>query len=106
MDTPPRAEQPQDGDERTIVLAWLAFHRDALTVKCRGLTDDQLAARSAPPSAMSLLGIVRHLAAMERAYGAWALGSAPEPPWVWGPYEHGHEPDFACDASMAAESWP
>jgi hypothetical protein len=104
MDTIQRAEQPPDGDERGVVLGWLAFHRDALAAKCRGLTDEQLADRSAPPSALSLLGIVRHMADMERAYGAWAFGPKTDPVWVWGAYEDGNEPDFDCDASMAQES--
>ena len=64
-----RAQEPPDGDERGIALGWLAFHRDALAAKCCDLTDDQLVARSAPPSALSLLGVVRHMAEMERAYG-------------------------------------
>jgi hypothetical protein len=49
-------------------LGWLSFHRDALRAKCSGLTDDELATRSAPPSPLSLLGLVRHLTEMERVY--------------------------------------
>jgi hypothetical protein len=45
-----RAEQPGDGDERSILTGWLAFHRDALAVKCHGLTDDQLVEWIAPVS--------------------------------------------------------
>ena len=57
-----RSDQPGDGDERSILLGWLAFHRDALEAKCQGLTDEQLVDRSADPSRLSLLGIVRHMA--------------------------------------------
>jgi hypothetical protein len=66
-----RSEQPGDGDERSILVGWLAFHRDALEVKCGGLTGEQLVERAADPSHLSLLGIVRHMAEMERAYGVW-----------------------------------
>jgi hypothetical protein len=104
MDTSTRAEQPRDGDERGIALGWLAFHRDALAVKCQGLTADQLVDRSAPPSALSLLGVVRHMAEMERAYGGWALGPTVALEWVWGTYENGAEHDIDCDASMVQES--
>ena len=104
METFTRAEQPSDGDERSIALGWLAFHRDALAAKCHGLTDEQLAERSAAPSALSLLGIVRHMAEMERAYGAWALGPKADPRWIWGTYEDGAEHDIDCDASMVRES--
>lgn len=100
-----RVGQPPDGDERGIVLGWLAFHRDALAATCAGLTDDQLVARSAPPSALSLLGIVRHLAEMERAYGGWSLGPRRTLEWVWGAYEDGAEEDIDCDASMVRDSF-
>jgi hypothetical protein len=104
METFTRAEQPPDGDERSIVLGWLAFHRDALAAKCHGLTDEQLVERSAPPSALSLLGIVRHMAEMERAYGVWPLGRKVDLEWVWGSYQNGAEHDIDCDASMVQES--
>lgn len=49
-----RVAEPADGDERSVLLGWLAFHRDALRAKCAGLSDDELAARSTPPSPLSL----------------------------------------------------
>jgi hypothetical protein len=61
-----RASQPPDGDERSILLGWLEFHRDALAAKCAGLDADQLVLRAVPPSALSLLGLVRHMTEMER----------------------------------------
>ncbi|MEP6697854.1 MAG: DUF664 domain-containing protein, partial [Pseudonocardiales bacterium] len=70
----PRVREPGDGDERTVLLGWLAFHRNALEAKCAGLDAEQLATRSVSPSPPSLLGLVRHLTEMERAYGVWALG--------------------------------
>jgi uncharacterized damage-inducible protein DinB len=48
--------------------AWLDWHRATLAIKCEGLTDDQLRERSAPPSALSLLGLVRHMAEVERGW--------------------------------------
>ncbi len=99
-----RAEQPADGDERSIALGWLAFHRDALAANAADLTDEQLAERCAPPSALSLLGIVRHMAEMERVYGVWALGPEAQLEWVWGDYENDAEHDIDCDASMVEDS--
>jgi hypothetical protein len=64
----PRVPEPDDHDERGLLLGWLAFHRDALAAKCDGLSDEQLATQSAPPSTLSLLGLVRHLSEMERVY--------------------------------------
>jgi hypothetical protein len=100
-----RVPEPADGDERSILLGWLAFHRNALEAKCAGLDPEQLATRSAPPSPLSLLGLVRHLTEMERAYAVWALGPKHELQWVWGDYtDNGPEWDIDADASMVDES--
>jgi len=64
--------------------AALAFHRNALQAKCAGLDAEQLVTRSAPPSPLSLLGLVRHLTEMQRGYAGWALGPRVELRWVWG----------------------
>jgi hypothetical protein len=68
-----RAPQPTVDDERGLLLGWLQFHRDALAVMCEALTDHQLVAQPAPPSSLSLLGLVRHLTEMERHYFVHAL---------------------------------
>jgi Protein of unknown function (DUF664) len=100
-----RIPEPPDGDERSILLAWLAFHRNALEAKCAGLDAAQLVTRSAPPSPLSLLGLVRHLAEMERVYAGWALGPKRELEFVWGVYtDGGPEWDFDVDESMVPES--
>jgi hypothetical protein len=100
-----RASEPGDGDERSLLLGWLAFHRDALKAKCAGLDDTQLVMRAATPSALSLLGLVRHLTEMERAYAVWALGPESDLQWIWGDYvDGGPEWDIDCDESMVATS--
>jgi Protein of unknown function (DUF664) len=100
-----RVPEPPDGDERSVLLGWLAFHRNALRAKCSGLEAEQLVQRSAPPSPLSLLGLVRHLTEMERVYAAWALGPAVELEFVWGHYtDGGPEWDFDVDASMVEYS--
>jgi hypothetical protein len=100
-----RAPEPPDGDERSVLLGWLAFHRDALAAKCAGLDAEQLVARSAPPSPLSLLGLVRHLTEMERTYGTWALGPKADLAWVWGDYtDGGPDWDIDADATMLADS--
>jgi hypothetical protein len=57
---------PTDGDERAVLESYLAWHRATLLHKCAGLTGEQLAVRAVPPSTLSLLGLVRHLAEVER----------------------------------------
>lgn len=44
---------------------WLSDFRATVERKTAGLDADQLARRSVPPSTLSLLGLVRHLAQME-----------------------------------------
>jgi hypothetical protein len=103
MGTDNRAAQPADGDERSILIGWLAFHRDALATKCHGLTDDQLAERAAEPSALSLLGLVRHMAEMERLWLV-AARTQGKPRLGVGTYENDAEQDIDCDATMVNQS--
>jgi hypothetical protein len=63
----PRETGPRLGDERTTLVEALRCQRLTLELKCSGLDAEAMARRSVEPSTMSLLGIVRHLAEMERA---------------------------------------
>jgi hypothetical protein len=63
-----RDDPPRVGDERTMLDAWLDYHRQTLLWKCAGLTADELARRSTEPSGLSLLGLVRHMAEVERGW--------------------------------------
>ena len=62
----PRETDDAPVDERGILLDHLRSYRLTLEMKCAGLDAEQLARRSVPPSTMSLLGLVRHLAEEER----------------------------------------
>jgi uncharacterized damage-inducible protein DinB len=64
---PERFETPTVGDEKEMLVAVLNAQRATLELKCRGLTVE-LATRSVPPSTLSLLGLVRHLADIERRW--------------------------------------
>ncbi|WP_105969049.1 DinB family protein [Streptomyces geranii] len=68
MTTDERTGPPSFGSERETLRAFLDYHRATLAMKCAGLTDEQLRQRSMPPSTLSLLGLVRHLAEVERAW--------------------------------------
>src|SRR5471030_44969 len=61
-------EIPRNGDERSILLGFLEWQRSMLVFKCKGLEPDQLRIRSAEPSTLSLLGLVRHMADVERGW--------------------------------------
>jgi len=64
----PRAGGPRLGDERTTLNEYLRGQRLTLQLKCDGLAAGQLARRAVEPSTMSLLGLVRHAAEVERAW--------------------------------------
>lgn len=51
-----------------MLQAFLDWYRATLLHKCAGLTGEQLAERSVPPSELSLLGLVRHMTRVERAW--------------------------------------
>jgi uncharacterized damage-inducible protein DinB len=70
-----RIEPPPYGDELGTLIGFLDYQRATLAIKTAGLTPEQLAARPTPPSALSLLGLVRHLAEVERG---WFRGLAGE----------------------------
>ncbi|MER7703087.1 DinB family protein [Kitasatospora sp. NPDC097605] len=63
-----RTETPPAGDERATLTAFLDFQRDTFAMKCAGLTTEQLRARPLLPSPLSLLGLARHLAEVERGW--------------------------------------
>jgi uncharacterized damage-inducible protein DinB len=64
----PREDSPPVRGERATLREYLRLQRLTLEIKCSGLDPAQLAERSVPPSTMSLLGLVRHLADMERGW--------------------------------------
>src|SRR4051812_8480685 len=66
-DDDPREQGSRLGDERTTLVEYLRRQRLTLEVKCAGLDAEAMARRSVEPSTMSLLGLVRHLAEIERA---------------------------------------
>jgi len=68
-----RVPEPRTGDERAMLEGWLDLHRQTLLVKCAGLTAGQLKQRAVEPSTLSLLGLLRHMAEVERG---WFRGHA------------------------------
>jgi len=63
-----RARPAQDAGEREMLTGWLEHHRGILIWKCENLTAEQLRRRAVPPSTLSLLGLVRHMAEVERGW--------------------------------------
>jgi uncharacterized damage-inducible protein DinB len=77
-----RVGPPAFGSERDMLRAFLDYHRSTLVMKCEGLTDEELRQQSMPPSTLSLLGLVRHMAEVERAWFRRAFGDN-DAPMVW-----------------------
>ena len=63
-----RPDPPMIAGEREMLLGFLDFHRGTIALKCEGLEDAQLRQQSMPPSTLSLLGLVRHMAEVERTW--------------------------------------
>jgi uncharacterized damage-inducible protein DinB len=76
VDRPP---VPRVADERAMLEGWLEYHRATLLMKCAGLDDEQLRLRSAEPSALSLLGLVRHMTDVERGWFRRGVGGQQGP---------------------------
>ena len=78
-DVDPREGGPTLGDEKATLAEFLRFQRLTLELKCSGLDAEQLARRSVEPSTMSLLGLVRHMAAVERNWFKRRMGGLDVP---------------------------
>jgi hypothetical protein len=65
---PPEADGPTVGDERAMTVAYLGHQRRTLLAIAAGLTGEELARPALPPSTLTLLGLIRHLAKVERIW--------------------------------------
>jgi uncharacterized damage-inducible protein DinB len=63
-----RVPPAQNAGELEMLTGWLEHHRRILMWKCEDLTPEQLRQRAIPPSTLSLLGLVRHMAEVERGW--------------------------------------
>jgi uncharacterized damage-inducible protein DinB len=68
VDRPEHYPAQRNGPELEMLRDWLVWHRATLLRKCAGLDAGQLATRAVPPSDLSLLGLVRHMADTERGW--------------------------------------
>ncbi|SDL17375.1 DinB family protein [Tessaracoccus oleiagri] len=77
-----RPEPPPRGDERATLLGFLDFLRATIEFKLEDLDDEQVRRPSVPPSTMTLLGLVKHLTAVERHWFQYVfLGDDVPPSW-------------------------
>jgi uncharacterized damage-inducible protein DinB len=69
--------------DRAMLEAWLEFHRATLLLKCEGVNDAGRKARPVPTSKLSLHGLIRHMAEVERNWFTRRLLKRPEEPFIW-----------------------
>lgn len=104
MNTDERPAPPLTGGEREMLRAFLDFHRATLAMKCEGLTEEQLRQRSSPPSTLTLLGLVRHMAEVERTWFRRVIDGE-DVPLVWsedGDYQAAYDATGATRAEAFA----
>ncbi|MGX9791839.1 DinB family protein [Mycobacterium sp. MMS18-G62] len=80
MTTIERLMPPMEADERTTLESWLDFYRSTLARKCDQLDDHQLRTAAVPPSQLTLLGLVQHMAEVERNWFRRVLAGEQAPP--------------------------
>jgi uncharacterized damage-inducible protein DinB len=100
--TPSPVDGPTTGDDRPILEGYLNWQRATLLNTCAGLTAEQLAMRPIPSSNLSLLGLVRHLAKVERIWFRQRATGQPVPP-MYDP-ARGKDADFDEVSPAEAEA--
>ena len=105
------ADDPRDAgvrmtDERSSLIEFLRIYRLTLELKCAGWSDEQLAARSVPPSTLSLLGLIRHVAEVERGWFRRTMAGQ-DAPKLYATSDNRDE-DFygaVADPAVVEEAW-
>jgi uncharacterized damage-inducible protein DinB len=102
-----RIDPPSQAGERAMLDAWLDYHRATLAMKCNGLDAAQLRRRAVPPATLSLLGLVRHMAEVERNWFRRYLRGEDAPPLYYSDANPDGEFDNVdtADVAEAFRSW-
>ncbi|GAB3413661.1 DinB family protein [Flindersiella endophytica] len=100
-----RPMPPPNADERATLAGWLDFYRSTLAIKCEGLDDEQLRNASVPPSPLTLLGLIQHLAEVERNWFRRVL-IGEDVPAIYDstPNPHGHDGGFDLHDDISFET--
>jgi uncharacterized damage-inducible protein DinB len=102
----PRTYGNPQGEKATL-REYLTNYRLTLEMKCGGLDAEQLARRSVPPSTMSLLGLIRHVAQMENHWFQRALQGKTDEPRLYN-RDHDRDADFngaVADPAVVEEAF-
>jgi uncharacterized damage-inducible protein DinB len=89
-------------DERSVLLGYLAYHRTILARKAEGLNDEQTRRAASPPSALTLVGLIRHMTDVERWWFRRVLQDEDVPPLFEDDEEWQLPPDVNVTDALAA----
>src|ERR1700719_1299231 len=102
----PRSPGDGPAGERETLTGYLRDYRLTLELKCSGLDAAGMACRSVPPSTLSLLGLVRHMADVERNWFRRVLAAEDAPPLYWTEGEADAEwTGASADPELVARAW-
>lgn len=105
-DQDPRMQSAPTRGERECLVGYLEHYRTTLELKCDGLTPAQLGTRSVPPSSLSLLGMVRHLARVEQSWFRRIIEARMDIPRLFQDEDGGFDFDpAAVDDAFVADTW-
>jgi uncharacterized damage-inducible protein DinB len=105
--TDPREALEQGRGEKAVLAEYLDRYRMTFELKCGGLTVEQLARRSVPPSTLSLLGLIRHLARVEHSWTRRVLEGQTELPRLYRTEEDPDQDfnDAVADEDVLVDAW-
>lgn len=102
----PRYPSGDPHDEKSNLVEYLRAYRLTMKLKCADLDADQLARRSVPPSTMSLLGLIRHMADVERQWFRRVLAGQDAPPLYRSDSQDDRDWEGAVpDPEVVAQAW-
>jgi uncharacterized damage-inducible protein DinB len=105
-DRDPRSDVPSHGTERAMLAGFLRWQRETLELKCSGLDAADLARRSLDFSSLSLLGLVRHMAEVERSWFRIVMAGEDAPPHFVSHTDRDGDFDGAVpDPEVVREGW-
>ncbi|MDQ2757193.1 MAG: DinB family protein [Actinomycetota bacterium] len=105
---PPKEDPRGEGtgsDERSTLTDYLRHYRTTLELKCTGLDAEQLARRSVPPSTLSLLGLLRHLAGVEQVWFRTRLAGQVGPRHFRDAGPDGEFDGAVADDAVVGQAW-
>jgi hypothetical protein len=105
-DSDPREQGGRFHGERETLVRYLRDYRLTLHMKCSGLDAAQMARASVPPSNLTLLGLVRHLAGVEQFWFRITMAGQYGVPRLYrGDDPNGDFNDVAADPQVVSDAW-